>query len=54
MWYQITRYSQAFRGLICDQRAPRFWVFTLIIGSDDKMITSTKNVLNSRFDMKYL
>ena len=24
----------------------------LIIGSDDKMITSTKNMLNSRFDMK--
>ena len=26
----------------------------LIIGSDDKMITSTKNMLNSRFDMKDL
>ena len=26
----------------------------LIIGSDDKMITSTKNMLSSRFDMKYL
>ena len=24
----------------------------LIVGSDDKMITSTKNILNSRFDMK--
>ena len=24
----------------------------LIISSDDKMITSTKNMLNSRFDMK--
>ena len=24
----------------------------LIVGSDDKMITSTKNMLNSRFDMK--
>ena len=24
----------------------------LIIGSDDKMITSTKNMLNSRFDTK--
>ena len=26
----------------------------LIVGSDDKMITSTKNMLNSRFDMKNL
>ena len=26
----------------------------LIVGSDNKIITSTKNVLNSRFDMKYL
>ena len=26
----------------------------LIVGSDDKMITSTKNLLNSRFDMKSL
>ena len=26
----------------------------LIVGSDDKMITYTKNMLNSRFDMKYL
>ena len=26
----------------------------LIVGSDDKMITSTKNMLNSRFDMKDL
>ena len=26
----------------------------LIVGSDDKMITSTKNMLNSRFDMKEL
>ena len=24
----------------------------LIVGSDDKMITSTKNMLNSMFDMK--
>ena len=24
----------------------------LIVGSDDKMIISTKNMLNSRFDMK--
>ena len=24
----------------------------LIVGSDDKMIKSTKNILNSRFDMK--
>ena len=24
----------------------------LIVGSDDKMIASTKNILNSRFDMK--
>ena len=24
----------------------------LIVGSNDKMITSTKNMLNSRFDMK--
>ena len=24
----------------------------LIVGSDDKMIASTKNMLNSRFDMK--
>ena len=24
----------------------------LIVGSDDKMITSTKNMLNARFDMK--
>ena len=24
----------------------------LIVGSDDKMITSTKNILNSRFDVK--
>ena len=24
----------------------------LIVGRDDKMITSTKNMLNSRFDMK--
>ena len=24
----------------------------LIVGSDDKMIRSTKNMLNSRFDMK--
>ena len=24
----------------------------LIVGSDDKIITSTKNMLNSRFDMK--
>ena len=24
----------------------------LIVGSYDKMITSTKNILNSRFDMK--
>ena len=26
----------------------------LIVGSDDKRITSTKNILNSRFDMKDL
>ena len=26
----------------------------LIVGSDDKMITSTKNMLNSKFDMKDL
>ena len=26
----------------------------LIVGSDDKMITSTKNMLNSRFDIKNL
>ena len=26
----------------------------LIVGSDDKMITYTKNMLNSMFDMKYL
>ena len=26
----------------------------LIVGSDDKMITFTKNMLNSRFDMKDL
>ena len=26
----------------------------LIVGTDDKMITSTKNMLNSRFDMKNL
>ena len=26
----------------------------LIVDSDDKMITSTKNMLNSRFDMKEL
>ena len=26
----------------------------LIIGSDDKMITFTKNMLNSKFDMKDL
>ena len=26
----------------------------LIVDSDDKMITSTKNMLNSRFDIKYL
>ena len=26
----------------------------LIVGSDDKMITSTKSMLNSRFDMKNL
>ena len=26
----------------------------LIVGSDDMMITSTKNRLNSRFDMKYM
>ena len=26
----------------------------LIVDSDDKMITSTKNMLNSRFDMKDL
>ena len=26
----------------------------LIVGSEDNMITSTKNVLNSRFDIKYL
>ena len=26
----------------------------LIVGSDDKMITSTKNMSNSRFDMKNL
>ena len=26
----------------------------LIVGSDDKMIISTKNMLNSRFDMKYM
>ena len=26
----------------------------LLVGSDDKMITSTKNMLNSRFDMKDL
>ena len=26
----------------------------LIIGGDDKMITSTKNMINSRFDMKAL
>ena len=26
----------------------------LIVGNDNKMITSTKNVLNSRFDMKDL
>ena len=26
----------------------------LIVGSDDKMITSTKNMLNSRFNMKEL
>ena len=25
---------------------------TLIVGSDDKMIASTKNILNSRFYMK--
>ena len=25
-----------------------------IVGSDDKMIISTKNMLNSRFDMKYM
>ena len=24
----------------------------IIVGSDDKMTTSTKNILNSRFDMK--
>ena len=26
----------------------------LVVDSDDKMITSTKNMLNSRFDMKDL
>ena len=26
----------------------------LIVNSDDKMITSTKNMLNSRFDLKEL
>ena len=26
----------------------------LIVGSDDKMITSTKNILNSRFNMKHM
>ena len=26
----------------------------LIVDSDDKMIISTKNMLNSRFDMKYI
>ena len=26
----------------------------LIVGSDNKMITSTKNILNSRFDLKDL
>ena len=26
----------------------------LIVGSHDKIITSTKNMLNLRFDMKYL
>ena len=26
----------------------------LIVGIDDKMVTSTKNILNSRFYMKYL
>ena len=26
----------------------------LIVGSDDKIVTSTKNMLNSRFDMKDL
>ena len=26
----------------------------LIVGSDDKMIKSTKNMLNSKFDMKYM
>ena len=26
----------------------------LIVGSDDKMIKSTKNILNSRFNMKYM
>ena len=26
----------------------------LIVGRNDKMITSTKNMLNSRFDMKYV
>ena len=26
----------------------------LIVGCDDKMITTTKNMLNSRFDMKYM
>ena len=28
--------------------------YMLIVGSDDKIITSTKNMLNSRFDMKDL
>ena len=28
--------------------------YMLIISSDDKMVTSTKNMLNSRFDMTYL
>ena len=31
------------------------WMYVddmLIVASDDKMIASTKNILNSRFDMK--
>ena len=28
VWYRVTRYSQAFRGLMGDQRTPGFWGVT--------------------------
>ena len=46
VYVKNTKYKYVFICLYVDDM--------LVIGSDDKMIISTKNMLNSRFDMKDL